>query len=353
MREATFRQLLAARLGERSVDSYLAYCRRVERELGIDLDQCDLSPTGLSSIEAQLKAKGVAPGSLGNLLSGLRAYAGVDAGVAPSMRVTNEQRHRWKAATATSPFNRWLDSQICDENGRLDLERLYETALTYGIDKRNSYSALNPGQQRMNIGNALRRVVPTQLYLIDGTAEVAAGKTSPTIAPLLESRLPRDTIRQASVGQLLMLYGEVMDELRSRGVVRTGNSPVGDYAELLFSRAFGWELESNSASGHDAVDSAGMRYQIKARRLGTSNASRQLSAIRRLEDQSFDYLAAVLFDPIFKVTRAIILPHSVVVTKAKRAEHTNSWRFILDDRIWMIDGARDVTAELAVAASQL
>ncbi|RAK56393.1 hypothetical protein DJ017_16030 [Phenylobacterium soli] len=142
-----------------------------------------------------------------------------------------------------------------------------------------------------------------------------------------------------------------MDELRVRKVVRTSNSPVGDYGELLFAKAFGWQLESNSAAGHDATDGRGTRYQIKARRLSAPSGSRQLSAIRRLNDKTFDYLAAVLFDANFKVSRAVIIPHSVVASRARRREHTNSWLFMLEDRVWLVPGARDVTAELAVAAA--
>jgi hypothetical protein len=144
-----------------------------------------------------------------------------------------------------------------------------------------------------------------------------------------------------------------MDELRGRGVVRTGNSPVGDYAELLFATAFGWELARNSASGHDATDAQGLRHQIKGRRLSSLAASRQLSAIRRLPEQAFDYLAAVLFDSDFKMTRAIVIPHEVVAARARRVEHTDSWNFIIDNRVWRERGVRDVTAEIAVAASRL
>ncbi|RAK61727.1 hypothetical protein DJ021_07060 [Phenylobacterium hankyongense] len=144
-----------------------------------------------------------------------------------------------------------------------------------------------------------------------------------------------------------------MDELRARSVVRTGNSPVGDYAELLFAEAFGWSLEANSASGHDATDAGGLRYQIKGRRLSSLTASRQLGAIRRLHDHTFDYLAAVLFDARFKVLRAVVIPHDIVAARARRSDHTNSWTFLLDDRVWGDKGVRDATADLAVAASRL
>ena len=279
------------------------------------------------------------------------------------MRVTAEQREAWAANTATNPFNRWLDAQVRDERGAFDLERLYILAERYGINKRAEYSHLNAGQQRMNLGNMLRRVVPRSAYEggASGTVHPASPKALPASKPVMsvesspatETSLLPEFIQSASVGDLLLLYSQIMGELRAREVVRTSNSPVGDYAELLFARAFGWQLEGNSAAGHDATDEQGLRYQIKARWLTKANGSRQLSAIRRLHDQTFDYLAAVLFDANFKVTRAIIIPHALVASRARRREHTNSWLFMLEDRVWLAPGVRDVTAELAVAAAAL
>jgi hypothetical protein len=71
---------------------------------------------------------------------------------------------------------------------------------------------------------------------------------------------PRRTTRTAdiridvqtyTVDELLKAYGSILDELRRREIVRSSNSPLSDYAELLFCKAFGWKRENNSASGHD------------------------------------------------------------------------------------------------------
>ena len=67
--------------------------------------------------------------------------------------------------------------------------------------------------------------------------------------------------------ELLRAHGAILDELRRREIVRSTNSPISDYAEVLFCRAFGWTREGNSAAGFDATDVAGQRYQIKARRM--------------------------------------------------------------------------------------
>lgn len=152
---------------------------------------------------------------------------------------------------------------------------------------------------------------------------------------------------------LLTLYGRVMGELRRRGALRSSNGPIGDYGELLFATAFGWSLERNSASGFDAVDQAGIRYQIKCRRLAAQNKSRQLSAIRRLELRPFDILAGLLFRDDFTVFRAALIPVELVAERATYSAHVNAHRFLLQDAVWLDPRVRDVTPEIAKTQQQL
>jgi hypothetical protein len=157
-----------------------------------------------------------------------------------------------------------------------------------------------------------------------------------------------------TTAELLKSYGALLDELRRRGIVRSSNNPLSDYAELLFCTAFGWRRTDNSAAGHDAVDeSTGATYQIKARRLTAHNTSRQLSAIRNIEAKPFDFLAGVLVDAEFQVVRAAVVPLAVVRERSARVEHTNSWRFLLRDDVWLAPGVIDVTARLTLAAEAL
>jgi hypothetical protein len=149
----------------------------------------------------------------------------------------------------------------------------------------------------------------------------------------------------------MQLYADVLDELRHRKVSRTANGPVGDYAEWLFSSAFGWKLEPNSAAGHDATDSENVRYQIKSRRVDRVAGSRQLGIIRRLTEDTFDVLGAVLFDRDMTVLRGALIPKALVTQRAAFVKHTNGWRFMLTDEIWSFFDVRDVTLELRAAAS--
>jgi hypothetical protein len=157
-------------------------------------------------------------------------------------------------------------------------------------------------------------------------------------------------LKQMTVAELLKLHAMIGDELRSREIVRSSNNPTGDYAEYLFCRAFGWEQAGNSEKGFDAVSSDGKtRYQIKGRRVHDLNKSRQLSAIRDLEAGPFDMLAGVIFDADFQVSRAALIPCSVILARSTFIERTNSYRFLLRDDIWQEPGVQDVTAELVAA----
>jgi len=75
-------------------------------------------------------------------------------------------------------------------------------------------------------------------------------------------KLKYDT-KSATTAELLQLYGKILEELKTRKVIRTANSPVGDYAEWLVANKFGLKLMENSKKGYDAEDSEGIKYQIK------------------------------------------------------------------------------------------
>ena len=98
------------------------------------------------------------------------------------MRVTSDQRKHWLKNTSDSPFNRWLNKAVRGPDDQLDLDKLYEVAERYGIDRRQRYAHLNPGQQRMNIGNLLRSVVPADLYEVK-VASSARNDVSATPRP--------------------------------------------------------------------------------------------------------------------------------------------------------------------------
>lgn len=152
-----------------------------------------------------------------------------------------------------------------------------------------------------------------------------------------------------SVQRLLALYADVIDELRHKGAVRSKNNPVADYAESLVVRALGLRQVTKSTAGHDAVDENGLRFEIKSRRVTPGNPSRQMSAIRGLENRPFDFLIGVIFAPDFTVQRACMAPIDVVRETSKFVKHTNSWKLVLHDSLWLRPGVRDITDRLVRA----
>lgn len=230
------------------------------------------------------------------------------------------------------------------------VERLLDVDIDRVVLDEAAIGAIGDRLRRAGVPDAPARDCCTALRRY-GTFQAGGGLDAPDLPCDTPSPGRPNHVARASIRQLLRLHCHIGDELRERGISRTGNGPLGDYAEHLFARAFDWSLEGNSTSGHDAVDADGRRYQIKARRLTKRSPSRQLGAIRQLSDHRFDSLAAVLFDEGMDVKRAALIPHEIVVELAKRSEHTNSWRFMLTDRVWNIPGVEDVTSRLNAVIS--
>ena len=75
--------------------------------------------------------------------------------VKKDMKITHEQREKWRQTTRYGAFNLWLDPQVRAADGTLDLQKLYAIATSHEIDHA-LYMFLNPGQQRMTLGKMIR-----------------------------------------------------------------------------------------------------------------------------------------------------------------------------------------------------
>ena len=132
---------------------------------------------------------------------------------------------------------------------------------------------------------------------------------------------------------LIVLWADVMAELNTRGLTRSANNPVADYAERVVAEQLDLTLAGQSAPGYDATDAAGVRYQIKSRRHTRTRPSRQLGAIRNLDRREFDYLIAVFFDRTMNLAEMWKLPHEAVARRATYVPHTNSHRLVMNTEI--------------------
>ncbi len=154
----------------------------------------------------------------------------------------------------------------------------------------------------------------------------------------------KSSLTQLSNKELLQLHSNILKELRGRDVVRTSNSPLGDYAEHMIAERLGLQLAPNSQTGYDATDDAGVRYQVKARRITQGSRSRRLSVIRSLNERNFDVLIAVLFDEDYEVQVAVAIPHEVIPDYAYYYAKTNGHNLVLNDAI--INDSRVTKLEL-------
>lgn len=104
----------------------------------------------------------------------------------------------------------------------------------------------------------------------------------------------RDGLCAISTRELLALYGGILDELLARDVIRTRNSPVGDYAEYVVARALEGVLAPNSTASWDVNTPSGERVQVKCRVVGPGTSrSAKFSPFR---SYAFDSCVFVLLD---------------------------------------------------------
>ena len=135
-------------------------------------------------------------------------------------------------------------------------------------------------------------------------------------------------LEEMTNAEVATAWARIISALRARDLVRTSNTPIGDYAEQICCERFALKRKGFSEKSIDAVDEDGVRYQIKGRRLTPENRSRQLGAIRDVKHKPFDVLLAVFFDADLAVQEIWHVPCEVV-EEASFVARTNSTRFVL------------------------
>ncbi len=154
----------------------------------------------------------------------------------------------------------------------------------------------------------------------------------------------KDTLEEGR--HLIRRYLDAREGLKQLGILRSGRTLQGDYAEWLVARFLDLRLsESTIEKGIDAVDADGRTYQIKSRMVSdlSSGTSFDLSDPRF----RFDYLAAVFFDLELEVLGILRIPYEVVIELGSQTKSTFRlyWRgeSSLDSRMerlfWKDEGA--------------
>jgi hypothetical protein len=150
---------------------------------------------------------------------------------------------------------------------------------------------------------------------------------------------------------LFSLYRAILRELKGRGVIRTENAPVGDYAEYLVATALGGQLAPNSEKSWDVLGNDGEKIQVKARVVSepTEPGQLQLSPFRSF---SFDAAVIVLLSAAdYAVSRASKVPRHVVESAAVYRRHVNGSVLFARPEIMGHPEATDLTATLRAAQS--
>lgn len=154
---------------------------------------------------------------------------------------------------------------------------------------------------------------------------------------------PPARLEESPTGELLALSRRILKELQRREVVRSGNAPAGDYAELLVREAVGGRLARNAQRSWDVLGPTGERIQVKARVVTNPQArsERQLSVFPSWE---FDAAVIVLFDDNFRVWRATRLPVEFVQAAGHFKRHVRGTVVFATDEL--LDLGEDWTDSL-------
>lgn len=150
------------------------------------------------------------------------------------------------------------------------------------------------------------------------------------------------------VGELLRLEAAIVTELRSRGLVRTNNKPLGDIAEQIVLTARGGVLEPNSTKSHDVTTPEGRRIQVKAMGGRAARGAAKFSPFR-----SFDFdtaLFLVFASGTFDLELAREVDAGEVEAAAPYSKHTNGRQPTLRQIAGL---GRDVTDEMRAAYASL
>ena len=125
-----------------------------------------------------------------------------------------------------------------------------------------------------------------------------------------------------SAASLLRQYASLLGELKRRGVLRTNNAPIGDYAEYLAQRVYGGELQPNSNKSFDLMAPDRTRIQVKARALGPQ--TRPQAKFSPFRSFDFDTAVFVAFDlSTYAIVWAREVPVTTVAAEVSYSAHVN------------------------------
>jgi hypothetical protein len=157
-----------------------------------------------------------------------------------------------------------------------------------------------------------------------------------------------------TTSELLANYAAILAELRLRKIVRSGNAPAGDYAELLVNAALGGRLvEHSSVKGHDLVLPDETTVQVKTRLVSNPPRRSQLQT-SPFRSWAFTTLALVLLSADdYTVVRGVLIPSADARALSSPRAHVNGDVLMMTSRLCNHPAAKDITDALRAAASNV
>jgi hypothetical protein len=145
----------------------------------------------------------------------------------------------------------------------------------------------------------------------------------------LASAATSDLFAELPTRDLLRQWGEIMRELRRRGIVRTANNPIGDIAEELVAIHYKGCRGSFNQLGWD-VDTGTEKLQVKSLRKSPVRKRENLSPIR---SEDSDAVVVVVFTEEMRIDSAWHIPRAVVEDRFPHNKHVNGRIIRLSDAL--------------------
>ena len=124
--------------------------------------------------------------------------------------------------------------------------------------------------------------------------------------------------------ELLILHGQILDELKKRGIAKTRNQPISEYSKWLVRNKLQLKDVQNPNEKYDGIDKDGYKYLVRSRQI-IDNRPVRFSVIRNIEDRNFDFLVVVTFDKNCEITESYIIPIDFLLEEVEYNEHQNGY----------------------------
>ncbi len=148
-------------------------------------------------------------------------------------------------------------------------------------------------------------------------------------------------LHKLTIGDLIALYGDIIQELKDKGIIRSKNV-VGDIGEYLaidyYCKTPGLpklQFAPPSTENIDAISTKGERYSIKST---TSNTTGVFYGINPPEDlaqqkQLFEYVIVVALNDSYQLEKIIELDWTSFLVHKKWHSRMKAWHLIISKKM--------------------